>query len=127
VKEDVTMKLGDKIKKMRKDRKWSQAELAEKLIIHVTHVSRIETERFTPSLDLLKKLSEVFEVTADYLVFDSMENVGPINLKDKTLYEKMKLVDELEEKDRTIIHGVIDAFLVKQQMWNVLNKQINPA
>ena len=78
-------------------------------------------------LDLLKKISEVFEVTADYLVFDDMENVGPINLKDKSLYEKMKLIDELEEKDRTIIHGVIDAFLVKQQMWNVLNKQVNLA
>ena len=125
VKKDLTMKLGDKIKKMRKDRKWSQAELAEKLNIHVTHVSRIETERFTPSLDLLKKLSEVFEVTADYLVFEDMENVGPINLKDKSLYEKMKLVDELDEKDRSVIHGVIDAFLVKKQMWNVLNSKLN--
>jgi transcriptional regulator with XRE-family HTH domain len=119
------MNLGDKIKKLRKERKWSQAELAEKLNIHVTHVSRIETERFTPSLDLLKKLAGVFEVTTDYLVFEDMENIGPVNFKDKSLYEKMKLLDELEEKDRDVIHGVIDTFLVKQQMWNVLNKQVN--
>lgn len=125
LKKDLTMKLGDKIKKMRKDRKWSQADLADKLSIHVTHVSRIETERFTPSLDLLKKLAEVFEVTTDYLIYEDMENVGPINLKDKTLFEKMKLVDDLEEKDRSIIHGVIDAFLVKKQMWKVLNSQLN--
>jgi transcriptional regulator with XRE-family HTH domain len=122
----LTMNLGEKIKKLRKERKWSQVELAEKLNIHVTHVSRIETERFTPSLDLLKKLSGVFEVTTDYLVFEDMENIGPFNFKDKSLYEKMKLLDELEEKDRDVIHGVIDTFLVKQQMRNVLNKQIKP-
>jgi transcriptional regulator with XRE-family HTH domain len=119
------MKLSEKIKKLRKDRKWSQSELAEKIKVHVTHISRLETERYSPSFDMLKKLAEAFEVTTDYLVFDSMENVGPINLKDKTLYEKMKLIDELEEKDRAVIHGVIDAFLVKKQMWNVLNKQIH--
>ena len=119
------MKLSDKIKKLRKDRRLSQAELAEKLNIHVTHVSRIETERYTPSLDLLRKLAEVFEVTTDYLVFDNIENLGHIDLKDKTLFEKMKLVDNLDEKDRSIIHGVIDAFLVKKQMWNVLNSQFN--
>ncbi len=118
------MKLGDKIKKLRKDRKWSQADLAGKVNVHVTHISRLETERYTPSLDLLKKLAEAFEVTTDYLIFENMENIGPINLKDKTLYEKMKLIDTLEEKDRTTILGVIDAFLVKRQMWNVLNKQI---
>jgi hypothetical protein len=39
----------------------------------------------------------------------------------------MKLIDELEEKDREIIQGVVDAFLVKQQMWNVLNKQVKTA
>ncbi len=118
------MRLGDKIKKLRKDRKWSQAEMAEKIGVHVTHISRLETERYTPSLDMLKKLASVFEVTADYLIFENMENIGPVNFKDKSLYEKMKLIDELEEKDRTIIHGVIDAFLVKQQMWNVLNKNL---
>lgn len=121
------MRLGDKIKMLRKNKKWSQAELAERIGVHVTHISRLETERYTPSLEMLKKLAAAFEVTTDYLVFEDMENIGPINFKDKTLYEKMKLIDELEEKDRTVIQGVIDAFLVKKQMWNVLNKQINPA
>jgi len=117
------MDIGDKIKKLRKDRKWSQADLSEKVDVHVTHISRLETDRYTPSLELLKKLAEAFEVTTDYLVFESIDNLGPLNTKDKSLYEKMKLIDELEEKDRLIIHGVIDAFLVKQQMRNVLNKQ----
>ena len=121
------MNLAEKIRKLRKDRKWSQGELAEKIKVHITHISRLETERYAPSVDMLKKLAGAFEVTSDYLLYDDMENIGPMNFKDKPLYEKMKLIDELEEKDREIIHGVVDAFLVKQQMWNVLNKQVNPA
>ena len=100
-----------------------QAELAQKLGVHTTHLSKIETGRYMPSLELLMKIAEVFEVTTDFLLYDNMDNIGPLNLQDKTLYEKMKLVDDLDEKDRLIIHGVIDAFLTKQQMWNVLNKQ----
>ena len=116
------MKMSEKIKVLRKQRKWSQGDLADKLGVHITHISRIETGRYPPSLKLLKKIAELFEVTTDYLLYDSVDNVGPLNLGDKTLYEKMKLIENLDDKDRTIILGVIDAFLVKRQMWSVLNK-----
>jgi transcriptional regulator with XRE-family HTH domain len=116
------MNMNEKFKILRKRKKWSQAELAEKLEVHITHISRLETGRYTPSLKLMKKLAELYEVTTDYLLYDEIDNVGPINLEDKSLFEKMKLIDKLEEKDRRVIVGVIDAFLVKQQMWTVLNK-----
>jgi transcriptional regulator with XRE-family HTH domain len=117
------MTIGEKIKNLRKNKKWSQAELAGRVGVHVTHISRLETERYAPSLDLLKKLAEAFEVTTDYLLYESADNIGPLNFKDKTLYEKMKLIDTLEEADRSVISGVIDAFLTKHQMWQVLNKK----
>ena len=116
------MKMNEKIKVLRKERNWSQSDLAEKIDVHITHISRLETGRYTPSLKLLKKLAELFEVTTDYLLYESVDNLGPINLEDKTLYEKMKLIENLNDSDRTIILGVIDAFLVKHQMWDVLNK-----
>lgn len=62
-------------------------------------------------------------MTTDYLLYGSADNIGPLNFKDKTLYEKMKLIDTLEEADRSVISGVIDAFLTKHQMWQVLNKK----
>lgn len=118
------MSLGNKIKKLRKEKHWSQLELAEKLEVHVTHISRLETDRYNPSLELLKKLAELFEVTTDYLLYENSLNTGPINLKDKSLYEKIKLIDELEDSDKAILNGVIDAFITKRQMWRVLNKPL---
>lgn len=116
------MKMSEKIKLLRKQRKWSQGDLADKLEVHITHISRIETGRYPPSLKLLKRMAELFEVTTDYLLYEDVDSVGQIDLENKTLYEKMKLIEKLDESDRSIILGVIDAFLVKKKMWNVLNK-----
>ena len=116
------MKMSEKIKKHRKEKKWSQAELAEKLGVHTTHISRLETGKYTPSLELLKKVAELFEATTDYLLYEDMDSTDPLNLADKTLYERMKLIESLDDKDQEIILGVVDAFLTKQRMWNVLNR-----
>jgi transcriptional regulator with XRE-family HTH domain len=116
------MKMSEKIKILRKEKKWSQAELAETLNVHVTHISRLETGKYAPSLELLKKIAEMFGVTTDYLLYDSIESLEPVTIQNKPLYERMKLVDSLEEEDRKILVGVIETFLTKQQMWNVLNK-----
>jgi transcriptional regulator with XRE-family HTH domain len=115
--------LGEKIKKLRKDRKWSQGQLAEMLGVHVTHVSRIETGRYAPSLELLKKLAETLDVTTDFLLYESTSDQGSVMLEDKSLYERMKLIEELEERDRAVILGVIEAFLTKHHMREVLEGQ----
>jgi len=116
------MKMSEKIKILRKERKWSQAELAGKLNVHVTHISRLETGKYAPSLDLLKKLAEAFEVTTDYLLYENVDSLESIHLQNKPLYERMKLLDSLDEEDKKILMGVIDTFLTKQQMWHVLDK-----
>jgi transcriptional regulator with XRE-family HTH domain len=126
-KELFPMKIGEKIKKLRKEQKWGQAELAKKLDIHTTHLSKLETDKYMPSLELLLKMAEIFEVTTDYLLYENIDNIGPVNLKDKTLFEKMKLVDDLKDGDKSIIIGVIDSFLTNHQMLSVLNKRMEPS
>jgi transcriptional regulator with XRE-family HTH domain len=115
------MKINEKIKKLRKERQWSQADLADKLNVHLTHISRLETGKYPPSLELLKKLAQIFEVTTDYLLFDSIDNLEAVNFQKKPLYDKIKMLETLEEPDQKILLGVINTFLAKQQMWNVLN------
>lgn len=73
------MTLGDKIRELRKERRWSQAEVAARVDVHVTHVNRLEKNRYSPSLELLKKLAKLFEVTTDYLLYESMENADSLN------------------------------------------------
>lgn len=115
------MKLSEKIKLLRKKRGLSQQELADKIGIHITHVSRIENGHYQPSLEVIKKLMDVFEVSADYLLNDDTDSYE-IRIKDKSLTERIKLIDTLEKKDRDALSQVIDSMLTKQRMRKVLEE-----
>lgn len=50
----------NKLKVLRAERDWSQAELAEKLDVSRQTVNAIETGKYDPSLPLAFKISELF-------------------------------------------------------------------
>ncbi len=58
----------NKIKALRKERKLSQKELADILGVNQTAVSQWEREVTTPNPSTLKKLSELFNVSLDYIL-----------------------------------------------------------
>lgn len=53
----------NKIKVLRAERNWTQADLAEKVGISRQAVISIEKYKYTPSLELAFKISEVFDVS----------------------------------------------------------------
>lgn len=66
------MKLGDKILYLRKSRGWSQEELANKLCVSRQSVSKWESSMATPDLERIVDLSELFDISTDVLVKDSV-------------------------------------------------------
>ena len=115
------MELHDKIKILRKKKGISQKDLADHVGLHLSHLSRLENGHYQPSLAVLKKLVELFEVSADYLLDDSAENYQ-VKIKDKGLAERMKMVDTLEDDDRRALIQVIDCMLTKRKMLALLTK-----
>jgi len=69
------MKFNDKIKALRKAAHMNQQELADKLHIHVTHLSKMENGHLLPSIDIVQRLMKVFAVIADNLLNDSEDSV----------------------------------------------------
>ena len=70
------MTLGEKIKALRKG-KYTQEELAEKLDIHMNTVLRWEQGKRYPTINKLKKLSQILGTSVEYLMddTDSVKNV----------------------------------------------------
>ena len=64
------MTFGEKLKKLRTDNKLTQEQLAEKLYVKRTAVSKWETDNGYPSIDSLKALSDLFKVSIDDLISD---------------------------------------------------------
>ena len=59
------MSLGKKIAQLRKLRDWKQEDLAQKLNVHKSHISRWESGRMTPRVDALQRLAEIFGVSLE--------------------------------------------------------------
>ena len=64
------MILAEKIMHLRKKNGWSQEELAGKLNVSRQSVSKWESAMSVPDLDKILLMSEIFEVSTDYLLKD---------------------------------------------------------
>ena len=69
--------IGQRIRKIRKARRLSQEELAEKVGISTTHMSHIETGNTKLSLPVFVSIARALEVQTDSLLSDeTQDNVG---------------------------------------------------
>lgn len=66
-------KFGQKLRYLRKQRGYTLRELAPMLGIHYTQLNNIEHDTRQPSADLVLKVVEIFEVSADQLIKDNLE------------------------------------------------------
>ena len=60
----------NRIRELRAERGWSQADLAEKLEVSRQSVNAIETGKYDPSLPLAFKLSRLFGRKIDAMFLD---------------------------------------------------------
>ena len=68
------MILADKLIELRKKSGWSQEELAEQLGVSRQSVSKWESAQSVPDMERVLQLSELFGVSTDYLLKDSIES-----------------------------------------------------
>jgi transcriptional regulator with XRE-family HTH domain len=116
---------GDKIKKLRKDRGWSQDDLAEKAGIHGRHVGKYEIGKAMPNAETVVRIAEALEVSIDYLLRDDAnENPNPAaRIKDRQLLAEFEVVDNMDEVDKSVIKSLIDAYIKKRQMEKMFTGQ----
>ena len=95
------MEFNEKLQKLRTDQNLTQEELAEKLYVSRTAISKWESGRGYPSIDSLKAISEFFHVTIDELI-GGAEMV--------TLAEQDK--KESGRKYTALICGILDSLVV---------------
>ena len=73
--ERISMILADKIIALRRQRGWSQEELAGQLGVSRQAVSKWESASAIPDLERILKMSQIFEVSTDYLLKEELEEL----------------------------------------------------
>ncbi len=108
------MEFNEKLQYFRKKSNLTQEELAEKLFVSRTAISKWESGRGMPSISSLKAISEVFNVSIDELL--SSEEI--IEAAEKEKKENMKLF-------KNIIFGIIDLMSIIFLFIPLFGKEIN--
>ncbi|SFN09343.1 DNA-binding transcriptional regulator, XRE-family HTH domain [Paenimyroides ummariense] len=71
MKTELLVKFGERIKVLRKDKNWSQEELADETGFHRTYIGMIERGERNPSLININVFAEVFKISiSELLKFD---------------------------------------------------------
>ena len=91
------MEFGEKIQKLRNQNKWTQEQLAEKLYVSRTAVSKWESGKGYPNIDSLKDIAKLFNKTIDELL--SSEEIIDIAKKENTSNIK---------RTNNLIYGLLD-------------------
>ncbi len=65
--------MNNRLKVLRAERDWSQAQLAEELGVSRQTVNAVETGKYDPSLPLAFKLAHLFNLTIEEIFFPETE------------------------------------------------------
>ena len=88
------IEIGNRIREIRQNGKWSQAAFAEMLSVSREQIARIEAGVRTPSLEFLVNVAAAGGISLDYLVFGV---AAPSFLK-KQLQSIIELLSDLEHQ-----------------------------
>lgn len=103
--------LGKRIRQLRKERKWTQAELAEKIDKTTEMVCHLENGTASTKIKTLKIIADVFEVDITEL-FKEKDDFDMSSISGA----RLKLFEELEDADEETVE------LVAQLIHNLNNK-----
>lgn len=84
----------NRIKELRQDRGWLQADLAKKLSIGKNTVSRYETEQRQLDPETIHKLCDLFGCSADYLLGRSEQLAPDLSEEEWRLIAALRAADE---------------------------------
>lgn len=106
------MTLGEKIYQLRKQKGYSQEELAEKLNISRQSVSLWENNQTVPSIDCLIELSKLFGVTLDEICGNNIDDNNKKTLEDALSETTFEFTEKKARKLIKILQSTRRALLI---------------
>ncbi|MEZ4988603.1 MAG: helix-turn-helix transcriptional regulator [Saprospiraceae bacterium] len=99
------MAFGERLLALRKAKGLSQTDLAGKIGVHKNVLGKYEREEVKPSIDIAVKTAEFFDVSLDYLVGKTNQEIAP------DIAERINTIQSLPDKDKDYILFSIDAMI----------------
>ena len=119
------MDISGKIKKIRVAKNLSQKQLAMSIGMDQGQYSKVENGKTEPTLSSLEKIADALEIHISEL-FNPEEPIE-INTYDKSIVERLRLLDQLDDKEKKSIYNIIDIAITKKRLKDTLENALNNA
>jgi len=100
------MNIGSKISQLRKEKNWSQGDLAQRLDASREIIGKYERGENLPSIEMVAKMAKEFGVTVDFLIGEG-ENAA----LDKDTVNRINDIQRMDGETRNILFNVIDTYI----------------
>ena len=110
------MSLGEKLEDLRKEKGWSQDELAYNAQIDGRQVSRYENDRVMPSIEVIVKIAKAYNVSIDFLLIDDAPRRPLEQPHLSKLAQRVITLENLSEDDEKSLLHLIDAIAAKNKL-----------
>lgn len=117
----TVMELGDAIKRVREAKGLSQKEAAAACKLDQSHYSRIENGKIDPTFSVVVRIAKALRVELHEL-FKADVFFKEVNSLDKSLQEKLLIIEQLDKKDKAAFFAVLDAFVGKKKLHDALKE-----
>jgi transcriptional regulator with XRE-family HTH domain len=101
-----TLNIGSKISTLRKDKSWSQGDLANKIEASREIIGKYERNENLPSIEMVTKMAKAFGVTVDFLIGEG-ENAS----YDKDTVDRINDIQKMDDNTRSVLFNVIDTYI----------------
>lgn len=100
------LNIGTKISTLRKDKSWSQGELAQQISASREIIGKYERNENLPSIEMVAKMARAFGVTVDYLIGEG-ENAS----YDKETVDRINNIQKMDDSTKNVLFNVIDTYI----------------
>lgn len=112
--EDFRKAFGARLKELRKQKRWSQKELAAKVDIRFQQLNKYESGLNLPPAEMLIKLADALATSVDYLLTGNPAEEIPLG--NARLFRRFQAVEGFDSEDQEAVIRLIDGMIAKQQM-----------
>ncbi len=114
----IRKELGQRIKQLRKQKGWTQKELANRTNASHAQLNKYESGQNAPPLDRLILLAEVVDTAVDHLIVCNHKAEPPIY--NRRLIQRFQTVEEFDKEERELVIQLLDAIIAKHNMATTL-------
>ena len=108
----VIMSVAKEIRRLRNNLKLTQDQFAKKIGVHGRQLARYEAGTNMPSIDILKKIADFYEVSIDRLVYGKDEYTSKrLRVSDQELLQLFRKIDRMKRHQREEYRWILTSLI----------------